>query len=832
MIWINLFTGILLLAAVYRFTIPSACYFLGWFFLLLKPVQWEGYQTLLRLPFWIAMLCISTIMCLAHVVFQIYLRTTGEHLSEEEPFARILALFDLIEIQTASCGIFHILPDVLIFVVSSIGTYISCKRNNQRNMLESNRITATADFSGRRCSCSIKTQLYCSAFVFAASSIVTVVLQPTLISIPLAIFLLVGMFFNATRKLEPLYMLWKTKKVLLFYVFASLITLYVYQIAGCGIPCCLGACGPNQNATNNSPDPLEAVGLVAFAESIAIAKNYQPLFSFVSYIVVFWSLSIFSHLTNGAMNSSNNFFSSGLPFSYTNQSKLRASLLGNDVLATTGSSKSDNNTNMGVAESVISDDANAGVSLRPTDRQWKDDSAMGSNSSFRKAQILHRAGWMSSFVCIIFVWGLWFPSLLILPPFVYSVLSFLLSGSPKRTMLLHPKNAAFIFGYLAMFVFTYGIFSAPYIYSSVSLGCPECTLNQLTNKNPVRLISILGLAWIPHKGSNATSLYLFIHVVGLTICSIALRRATPKHDNGEENSEFRSQNDDGGYMTMHDDGKLGEAQYQPPSESHLVQDSKSNTDSHVTTGNSDNEDAKGNEDASGFNNVAYDGNNNASRNNAAATLRNYCSYCTSWVLYICLLIEAYVFVISLALLYVCGLAWVDFIHAAYMVFFVLFVVVPNSRKYWRGLVVFTSLVLLTSYVFNVVETDLSSKDSHWSKQVGINSNISSPDIPGQFLFGGTHSFIATVIIFLCVSMQMPLFTPSRQKKTKLQLVNANSELQRKAYVWMQKATSWASNVYRKFGLYVLCISLLCLGLLKEISVTHLCNLVAAMVRSV
>jgi len=165
-----------------------------------------------------------------------------------------------------------------------------------------------------------------------------------------------------------------------------------------------------------------------------------------------------------------------------------------------------------------------------------------------------------------------------------------------------------------------------------------------------------------------------------------------------------------------------------------------------------------------------------------------------------------------------------------MIFFILFVVVPNSRKYWRVLVIFTTLVLLTSYLWNILETDSTPKPSnHFSKQIGIDANITSPDVPGQLLFGGTHSFVATVIIFLCVSMQMPLFTVSRQEETRSQLRNARSTLQRKTFAWMQRVTVKASGMYRAYGLYVLCVSLICLGLLKEITITHLSNLVATMV---
>ena len=165
-----------------------------------------------------------------------------------------------------------------------------------------------------------------------------------------------------------------------------------------------------------------------------------------------------------------------------------------------------------------------------------------------------------------------------------------------------------------------------------------------------------------------------------------------------------------------------------------------------------------------------------------------------------------------------------------MIFFILFVVVPNLRKYWRVLVIFTTLALLTSYLWNILETDSTPKPlTDLSKLIGIDANITSPDVPGQLLFGGTHSFVATVIIFLCVSLQMPLFTVSRQEETRSQLRNARSPLQRKTFAWMQRATLKVSDMYRAYGLYVLCVSLICLGLLKEISITHLSNLVATMV---
>ena len=779
-------------------------------------------------------------MCASHIVFQIYLAATQDNISKEEPLARILALFDLIQMHTISCGMFHVFPDLLICIVSCLGTYQSCKQNKQQhgvllgiannentndgnhsrgsNNSSSNNnnhldTSTTLPVTKRGHCCglfTIKMQQYWTALIFVTSSIFTVALQPTLLLLPLGLFLLIGMFLNATRKMDPLYMLWKTKKVLLMYTFAILLTLYIYQITGCGVPCCLEQCDPTRNVTNVVPAPIEAVGLIAFAETISIAKNYDPLFSFVGLVVVFWALSMFSHVTNSAVD--NDFYSE---YVVSDKSKhgLRASLLDEDSLKTTG-----NNGSNRIAESVVSDDVNDDVSLRPTEIQQEEKTGMTSsysvfsNNSFRKAQVLRRSGWMSMFVFVIFVWGLWFPSLLILLPFTYSVVSFLLSGSPKRTSLLHPKNAAFIFGYLVLFVLAYGIFSTPYIHSSISLGCPSCTLDTIAHQNPVRSISILGLAWIPQEGrSGSSSFYLFIHAVGLVICSITLRKATPKRSSGEKNNERSSTPDsDNHYYAMGND-KEEETKYQPPSmPSSLKVVADYTTDGGVSS--------------------LLPSSSPSYSPTSPVTFKSRCAHCASWLFYIYLLLEAYAFILSLVILYFCGLFWVDFIHATYMIFFILFVVVPNSRKYWRVLVVFTTLVLLTSYLWNILETDSTPKTSnHFSKQIGIDANITSPDIPGQLLFGGTHSFVATVIIFLCVSMQMPLFTVSRQEETKSQLMNAHSALQRKTYAWMQHVTLRASNMYRTYGLYVLCLSLICLGLLKEISVTHLSNLMATMV---
>jgi hypothetical protein len=853
--WVNLVVSLSLLAASYRFTIPSACYFLGFVVLSLRPIHWNGRRPQFRLPFWIALLVVSTSMCTAHIVFQIYLKTTAIDLSTEEPLARILALFDLIQMHTASCGMFHTFPDIFMCIVSGMGIYHSCKQNKQQqgvllgitdrrghndtdDIHESNLDVASTTLpvatKGEHCCglLSIKMQQSWAALVFATSSLFTIALQPTLLLLPLSLFLLVGMFFNATRKMGPLYMLWKTKTLLLTYTFVILFTLYLYQIAGCGVPCCLERCDPIRNATNVVPTPVEAVGLIMFAETIFIAKNYDPLFSFIGLVVVFWSLSMFDHVTNSVIGSD---FNSKPVVSNPTPNDLRVSLLDEDaLLRTTGN----HGTNR-MAESVVSDDVNDGVSLRPTEKVPKEQAHMTSpysvysNNSFRKAQVTRRSRWMSMFVLVIFIWGLWFPSLLMLLPFTYSVVSFLLSGSTKRTSLLHPKNAAFVFGYLVIFVLAYGIFSTPYIHSSVSLGCPSCTLDMLAHRNPVRSISILGLVWVPQEGrSGASSFYLFLHAVGLAMCSTTLRQATPKRSNVDENNERRDISElDNNYYAMGNDEVAEEAE-EAAEEAEEAAEEANNPSPNA------NDQSPTMLPSNKFDDCVVDGDlspmlpstSPSDSFTSPATFKTRCAHCASWLFYIYLLLEAYAFILSLVILYFCGLFWVDFIHATYMIFFILFVVVPNSRKYWRVLVIFTTLVLLTSYLWNILETDSTPKPSnHFSKQIGIDANITSPDVPGQLLFGGTHSFVATVIIFLCVSMQMPLFTVSRQEETRSQLRNARSTLQRKTFAWMQRVTVKASGMYRAYGLYVLCVSLICLGLLKEITITHLSNLVATMV---
>ena len=48
--------------------------------------------------------------------------------------ARTFALFDLIQIKAASCGAFHILPDVVMCIVSIVGTSFTCsKYKRQQN---------------------------------------------------------------------------------------------------------------------------------------------------------------------------------------------------------------------------------------------------------------------------------------------------------------------------------------------------------------------------------------------------------------------------------------------------------------------------------------------------------------------------------------------------------------------------------------------------------------------------------------------------------------------------------------------------------------------------
>merc|ERR1712166_47392 len=104
-----------------------------------------------------------------------------------------------------------------------------------------------------------------------------------------------------------------------------------------------------------------------------------------------------------------------------------------------------------------------------------------------------------------------------------------------------------------------------------------------------------------------------------------------------------------------------------------------------------------------------------------------------------------------------------------MVFFILFVVVPSSRSYWRLLVSFTGLVLVSMYIWNIaITTQCGNKSCQGElyeigKAIGIDANVTTSDVPGHLLLRGTHSFPGTVVIFLCVSLQMPLFTASRQK---------------------------------------------------------------------
>ena len=283
----------------------------------------------------------------------------------------------------------------------------------------------------------------------------------------------------------------------------------------------------------------------------------------------------------------------------------------------------------------------------------------------------------------------------------------------------------------------YGILSTPYIHSSIALGCVDCTLSNIALMNPVRSISMLGLAWIPHEGrSGSPSFYLFLHLMGLVLCSMSLRAATSKRSNGEKEQEEEEEEEDEAddytaynredstrYYAMEgkeDGGGEGESKYTPPTTGVSPRPHQDKDTTDTTQDTQDIVDIK------------------------EETFKSRCTDGLSWAWYIYLLLEAYAFIISLVVLYVCGLLWVDIIHAVYMIFFILFVVVPSSRKYWRLLVVFTGVVLLTMYVWNIAETSGTTLDAdHWSKEIGIDANITSPDIPGQLLYGGTHSFFAT-----------------------------------------------------------------------------------------
>ena len=73
-------------------------------------------------------------MCISHVTFQIYLSFQKDDIDINPTIARTFALFDLIQIKAASCGAFHILPDVVMCIVSIVGTSFTCsKYKRQQN---------------------------------------------------------------------------------------------------------------------------------------------------------------------------------------------------------------------------------------------------------------------------------------------------------------------------------------------------------------------------------------------------------------------------------------------------------------------------------------------------------------------------------------------------------------------------------------------------------------------------------------------------------------------------------------------------------------------------
>lgn len=263
-------------------------------------------------------------MCVAHVAFQIYLSVEGTEIFFENPLARVLALFDLIQISQASCGAFHILPDVVVFVVSSAGLYLTCKKRSNRqdngdlsldldldlDQQEKERTTCCCRGGGTKVGrdgcCGLATvymQMNWTGVLFATSSIVAVTLQPTLVMLPLALFLLVGMYLIGTRAANPHDLLEISHTYLLGYLLAAMITQYIFQIVGCGVPCCLEQCDPMRNDTNVSPTPMNAVGLVSFSEMIHDAEDWRPLVSFFCLILSFWSLSLFRHVVMSVSSS-------------------------------------------------------------------------------------------------------------------------------------------------------------------------------------------------------------------------------------------------------------------------------------------------------------------------------------------------------------------------------------------------------------------------------------------------------------------------------------------------------------------------------------------------
>ena len=747
-------------------------------------------------------------MCVAHVAFQIYLSVEGTEIFFENPLARVLALFDLIQISQASCGAFHILPDVVVFVVSSAGLYLTCKKRSNRqdngdlsldldldlDQQEKERTTCCCRGGGTKVGrdgcCGLATvymQMNWTGVLFATSSIVAVTLQPTLVMLPLALFLLVGMYLIGTRAANPHDLLEISHTYLLGYLLAAMITQYIFQIVGCGVPCCLEQCDPMRNDTNVSPTPMNAVGLVSFSEMIHDAEDWRPLVSFFCLILSFWSLSLFRHVVMSVSSSQKSMQQRNIhTFLSPGSSDLNESLLGSahGAVAVGGGGGEGGVEARKVPGSVISDDVNGEATTLPSD----DNNVARSG----RQRVLQRSGWMSIFVLTIFAWGLWFPSLLILPPFLYSTITFVFSGTLHRPRMLRPFFAKIFFLYLLMFVLVYGVFSTPYLYSSVALGCPSCSIAQIRHTDPVRIISMLGLAWIQTEGqSGSPSFHLFIHCLGLFILTVSLRSAIPKHSGGGESSGDRIDGDENENVDSSDYYAMRDPPRDATKESDATKETKESdaTNSLRTT---------------------------------SMTWRTNCSFIMKWLHYTYLWVEGYAFVLSLGCLYVFCLLWVDFIHSLYMIFCLAFVVSPRLRQYWRILVVYSSIVLVAMYVWNIARSK-AMRDNHWALEIGIESNVTTADVPGQLLFGGSRSFLGSVIIFLIVCMQMPLFIQSRREGREKQLAIASKSLPK----WMMGG-SMLEDLYQKYGLGALCVALLLVGLNQNIRLTNLTSIMIAM----